>query len=107
MSLLRSLYVQGVQMLRLNIHYFSSRVRQRIYAPVFMPCPRPLAHASNTKEATPKGIPPKNRCGAEGSEAGAPPPVFGGEGRRPVLHIDKGNATCNLFKKLKNHQLFH
>ena len=65
------------------------------------------AHASNTKEATPKGIPPKNRCGAEGSEAGAPPPVFGGEGRRPVLHIDKGNATCNLFKKLKNHQFFH
>eukprot|EP00957_Ditylum_brightwellii_P003084 235363-Ditylum_brightwellii.AAC.1 len=32
------------------------------------------AHALNTKEATPKGIPLKNWCGAEGSEAGAPPP---------------------------------
>eukprot|EP00957_Ditylum_brightwellii_P150047 11427259-Ditylum_brightwellii.AAC.1 len=41
------------------------------------------AHASNTKEATPKGIPLQNRCGAEGSKAGAPPPVSGGEGRRP------------------------
>eukprot|EP00957_Ditylum_brightwellii_P042809 3241099-Ditylum_brightwellii.AAC.1 len=51
------------------------------------------AHASNTKEATLKWIPPKNRYGAEGIEAGAPPPVFGGEGRRPVLNIDKGNAT--------------
>ena len=52
------------------------------------------AHASNTKEATPKGIPPpkKPKGGAEGSEAGAPPLVFGGEGHQLVLHIDKGNA---------------
>eukprot|EP00957_Ditylum_brightwellii_P200364 15275248-Ditylum_brightwellii.AAC.1 len=41
------------------------------------------AHVLNTKEATPKGIPPQNLCGAEGNEAGAPPPVFGGEGHRP------------------------
>eukprot|EP00957_Ditylum_brightwellii_P195717 14911396-Ditylum_brightwellii.AAC.1 len=40
------------------------------------------ARALNTKEATPKGIPPKNQCGTEGGEARAPPPVFGGEGRR-------------------------
>eukprot|EP00957_Ditylum_brightwellii_P048507 3681211-Ditylum_brightwellii.AAC.1 len=40
-------------------------------------------HALSTKEAMPKGIPPKNRCGAEGSKAGVPPLVFGGEGRRP------------------------
>eukprot|EP00957_Ditylum_brightwellii_P189910 14457335-Ditylum_brightwellii.AAC.1 len=65
------------------------------------------AHASNTKEATSKGIPPKNQCGAEGSKAGVPPPVFEVEGRWPVLHIDEENATCNLLKQLKNHQVFH
>jgi hypothetical protein len=95
--------------LRLNIHYFSSWVRQRT-AQIFMP--RNSCHARGHKELVytclkhkgghAEGDPPKNWCGAEGSEAGAPPPVFGGEGRRPVVHIDKGHATCNLFKKLKN-----
>eukprot|EP00957_Ditylum_brightwellii_P210473 15365013-Ditylum_brightwellii.AAC.3 len=39
---------------------------------------------------------PQNWCGAERSKAGAPPLVFGGEGRWPVLYLDKGNATCFL-----------
>eukprot|EP00957_Ditylum_brightwellii_P130967 9990112-Ditylum_brightwellii.AAC.1 len=65
------------------------------------------AHASNTKEAMPKETPPKTGGGTEGSKAGAPPPVFGGEGCQPVLHIDKENTTCDLFKKLKKHQMFH
>eukprot|EP00957_Ditylum_brightwellii_P064615 4904136-Ditylum_brightwellii.AAC.1 len=40
----------------------------------------------------------KKQCGTEGSKAGSPPPVFGGEGHQPILHINKENATCNLKK---------
>eukprot|EP00957_Ditylum_brightwellii_P099719 7596386-Ditylum_brightwellii.AAC.1 len=61
-----------------------------------MPRPWPLrAWLSNLnhKGGHAEGDPPKNWCGTEGSKARAPPLVFGGERRRPVLHIDKGNTT--------------
>eukprot|EP00957_Ditylum_brightwellii_P153569 11688247-Ditylum_brightwellii.AAC.1 len=71
-----------------------------VHAPAFMLCSRPLRDwlgNLNHKGCHAKGPPPpQNWCGAEGSKAGAPPPIFGGEGRQPVLHIDKGNTTCNL-----------
>eukprot|EP00957_Ditylum_brightwellii_P058355 4424632-Ditylum_brightwellii.AAC.1 len=51
------------------------------------------AHAPNTKEATLKGIPPKNPRWRSHFAPFCATLVFGGEGRRPVLHIDKGNAT--------------
>eukprot|EP00957_Ditylum_brightwellii_P044663 3386193-Ditylum_brightwellii.AAC.1 len=64
-----------------------------------MPCPQPpRAQLGNLnhKGGHAKGDLPKNWCGAEGSKAGAPPLVFGGEGHWPVLHIYKGNATLEF-----------
>eukprot|EP00957_Ditylum_brightwellii_P062512 4744298-Ditylum_brightwellii.AAC.1 len=52
-----------------------------------------------------RGNPPKTGVVQKGASAGAPPPVFGGEGRQPVLHIEKGNATCFLkgYNKAQNY----
>eukprot|EP00957_Ditylum_brightwellii_P153714 11698836-Ditylum_brightwellii.AAC.1 len=38
-----------------------------------------------------------HRYNIASSTAGVPALVFGGKGRWPVLHIDKRNATCDLF----------
>ena len=62
-------------MLHLNIHYFASRVRQHtshILCPsihaVRAATKSSAAHASNTKEAMPKGIPPKTGVAQEGAK---------------------------------------
>eukprot|EP00957_Ditylum_brightwellii_P110402 8420084-Ditylum_brightwellii.AAC.1 len=74
-------------MLHLNIHYFASRVHQRtahILCPGIHAVPAATkslaAHALNTKEATPKGIPPKNKGGAPVLLPSAPHRFLEGKG---------------------------
>eukprot|EP00957_Ditylum_brightwellii_P141731 10798372-Ditylum_brightwellii.AAC.1 len=59
-----------------------------VHDPAFMLHPwslRAWIDNLNHKEGHAKGDPPqKNRCVTEGSKAGAPPPVFGGEGHRLI-----------------------
>eukprot|EP00957_Ditylum_brightwellii_P180502 13749839-Ditylum_brightwellii.AAC.1 len=70
-----------------------------VHAPTFMPHLWPLRAQLgnlNHKVCHAEWDPQKKQCGMEESKVGAPPLVFGGEEHRLVLHIDKGNATCNI-----------